>query len=69
MRAALRQLDAHSENTIMIGDRMDTDILSGIGAGMQTVLVLTGVTTREELRRYSYQPNRVVENLLELELE
>jgi NagD protein len=69
MRAALRQLDSHSENTIMIGDRMDTDILSGIGAGMQTVLVLTGVTSREELDRYSYQPNRVVENLLELELE
>jgi NagD protein len=69
MRAALRQLDAHSENTMMIGDRMDTDILSGIGAGMLTVLVLTGVTSREELARYPYLPHRVVENLLELELE
>jgi NagD protein len=48
---------------------MDTDILSGIGAGMKTVLVLSGVTTREELRRYSYQPNQVVESLADLELE
>jgi NagD protein len=69
MRAALRRLDSHSENTIMIGDRMDTDILSGIGAGMETVLVLTGVTTREELAQYSYQPNRVVESLADLSLE
>jgi NagD protein len=69
MRAALRKLDSHSENTIMIGDRMDTDILSGIGAGMETVLVLTGVTTRDELEQFSYQPNHVVESLAELELE
>jgi len=69
MREALRRLDSHSENTIMIGDRMDTDILSGIGAGMKTVLVLTGVTQREELSRYSYQPNVVVESLADLELE
>jgi NagD protein len=66
MREALRRLEAHSENAIMIGDRMDTDILSGLGAGMQTVLVLTGVTAREELSRYSYQPHRVVDSLAEL---
>lgn len=69
MREALRRLNAHSEDTVMIGDRMETDILSGIGAGMRTVLVLTGVTAREELRRFSYQPHAVVENLDELEVE
>ena len=66
MRSALRAIGAHSESTVMIGDRMDTDILSGLGAGMQTVLVLTGVTTREELAQFSYQPNRVVESLADL---
>lgn len=69
MREALRRLNSHSDDSVMIGDRMDTDILSGIGAGMRTVLVLTGVTTREELRSYSYQPHQVVESLGDLTLE
>lgn len=69
MREALNRMDAHSEDSVMIGDRMDTDILSGIGAGMETVLVLTGVTTRNEIRKFSYQPHRVVESLNDLELE
>ena len=66
IRTALRRLGEHSEHAIMIGDRMDTDILSGIGAGMQTILVLSGVTTREAVARYSYQPHRVVESLADL---
>jgi NagD protein len=69
MREALRRLDAHSDESVMIGDRMDTDVLSGIGAGMHTVLVLTGVTRREDLKDYSYQPHQVVETLAELEPE
>jgi NagD protein len=66
MREALRRLDAHSDDAVMIGDRMDTDILAGLGAGMHTVLVLTGVTQREDLARFSYQPNEIVESLADL---
>ena len=69
MREALNRLDAHSEDSVMIGDRMDTDILSGIGAGMHTVLVLTGVTTRAEVADFPYQPHQVVETLNDLVLE
>jgi NagD protein len=69
MREALDRLGAHSADSVMIGDRMDTDVLSGLGAGMHTVLVLTGVTTREDLGGFSYQPNRVVESLADVEPE
>jgi NagD protein len=69
MREALRRLDAHSEDSIMIGDRMDTDVLSGIGAGMRTILVLTGVTTRDEVSQFSFQPHQITESLMDLEIE
>ena len=52
MRSALNYIDAHSEDTVMIGDRMDTDVISGIEAGMETVLVLTGLTAREDVERW-----------------
>ena len=48
MRSALNAIDAHSETTAMVGDRMDTDVVAGIEAGLETILVLTGVTAREE---------------------
>jgi NagD protein len=59
MRSALNRLDAHSESTVMVGDRMDTDIVAGIEAGMRTVLVLTGSTRREAVDRFPYRPTYV----------
>jgi NagD protein len=66
MRTALNSLDAHSEETAMIGDRMDTDIVSGLEAGLETILVLTGVTTRAETELFPYRPSRIVESVAEL---
>jgi NagD protein len=66
MRSALNALDAHSETTAMIGDRMDTDVVSGLEAGLETILVLTGVTTREEAERYPYRPSRIVDSIADL---
>ena len=67
MRSALRYLGEHSENTIMVGDRMDTDIRVGTEAGLETVLVLTGVTTREMVDRFPYRPTRIVDSVADLE--
>ncbi len=67
MRTALRYLGEHSENAIMVGDRMDTDIRVGTESGLETVLVLTGVTTREMVKRFPYRPTRIVESVAELE--
>jgi NagD protein len=66
MRSALNALDAHSESTAMIGDRMDTDVVAGIEAGMETILVLSGMTTRADAERFPYRPSRIVESVAEL---
>jgi NagD protein len=60
MRSGLNALGAHSETTAMIGDRMDTDVVAGLEAGLHTILVLSGVTTRADLDRFPYLPNQVV---------
>jgi NagD protein len=66
MRSALNAIDAHSESSAMIGDRMDTDVVSGLEAGMETILVLTGLTTREDAERYPYRPSRIVDSIADL---
>ena len=66
MRSALNALDAHSEETAMIGDRMDTDIVAGLEAGLETVLVLTGVTGEGEEERFPYRPSRILGGVGEL---
>jgi len=67
MRTALNYLNVHSEDTVMVGDRMDTDIIAGVEAGIETILVLSGVTRRQDVRRYPYQPTRIVESVAEIE--
>jgi NagD protein len=67
MRSALRQLSAHSETSVMIGDRMDTDIVAGTEAGMRTILVLSGVTRREQVGRFPYRPTQTVESVAEIQ--
>ncbi|MGI8403295.1 MAG: HAD-IIA family hydrolase [Thermomicrobiales bacterium] len=66
MRSALRTLNVHSEETVMIGDRMDTDVVAGIEAGLRTVLVLTGSTSRKRAERFPYLPSRIVESIADL---
>jgi NagD protein len=66
MRSALNAIDAHSETTAMVGDRMETDVVSGLEAGMHTVLVLTGSTSREEAERFPYRPSRIVSSIADL---
>ncbi len=66
MRSALNRLEAHSETTVMVGDRMDTDIISGLEAGLRTVLVSTGSTRPSQVERFPYRPTRVVDSIADL---
>ena len=63
MRTGLRMLHCHSAEAVMIGDRMDTDIISGLESGMSTVLVLSGCSTMETLKTYAYRPSAVVDGV------
>jgi len=66
IRSALNALDAHSETSAMVGDRMDTDVVAGLEAGLEAILVLTGVMTAGDAERYPYRPSRIVESIAEL---
>jgi NagD protein len=66
MRSALNYLDVHSEETMMIGDRMDTDIIAGVQSGMDTILVLSGVTPLEDVERYPYIPTHIVASVADI---
>src|SRR4051794_29740462 len=66
MRSALRTIGAHSESTLMIGDRMDTDVRSGLEAGLQTILVLSGISGAETAERFPYRPTLVIDSIADL---
>jgi len=66
MRSALNAIDAHSETAAMVGDRMDTDIVSGMEAGMETILVLSGMTTVADAERHPYRAARIVDSIADL---
>ncbi|AIG64487.1 HAD family hydrolase [Corynebacterium atypicum] len=66
MRSALNTIGAHSERTVMISDRMDTDVKSGLEAGMRTVLVRSGISDDAEINRYPYRPTVVIDSVAEL---
>ena len=66
MRTGLKMLGVHSQDAAIIGDRMDTDIIAGIESGLDTVLVLTGVTSHETMQQYPYRPRLVLENVGEI---
>jgi NagD protein len=66
MRHGMRQLNARREDTVIIGDRMDTDIVAGVESDIETVLVLSGVTSPEDVAVYPYQPKHILEGVFEI---
>jgi NagD protein len=66
VREGLNKIGGHSEATVMVGDRMDTDVVAGIEAGLETILVLSGVTRPEDVDRFPYRPGRIVDSVADL---
>jgi NagD protein len=65
-RSAMNKINAHSESTGMIGDRMDTDVVAGIEAGLHTILVLTGIADDAEIAKYPFRPNEILNSIADL---
>jgi NagD protein len=63
MRTGLRILGVHSEDAVMVGDRMDTDIIAGIETGIDTVLVLSGITRKKDIKKYAYRPTHILKDV------
>lgn len=68
-RTALNFLDVHSEDTVMVGDNLRTDIRGGIESGLETVLVLSGMTAEPDIARSPFRPNHVVRSVAEIDLD
>lgn len=66
MRTAMRYMDMHSENTVMIGDRMDTDVVAGVMSGLETILVLSGVSTMADVEKFPYRPGSIVNSVADI---
>ena len=66
MRSALRRIGGHSHSSVMVGDRMDTDVVSGLEAGMRTVLVLTGSTVRDRVGSFPYRPTLILDSIADV---
>ncbi|HEX9118399.1 MAG TPA: HAD-IIA family hydrolase [Anaerolineae bacterium] len=66
MRSALNFLGVHSEDTVMVGDRMDTDMVAGVESGMGTILVLSGVTSAAMVDRYPYRPGQIFDSVADI---
>jgi NagD protein len=62
-RSAMNRIQAHSESTMMVGDRMDTDVVAGIEAGLETILVLSGSTRAADVERFPFRPGRVCDSI------
>ena len=66
MRNAIRKLNANYETSIVIGDRMDTDIIAGIESEITTCLVLSGITSRQEIAEFPYRPDFVLNGVIDI---
>ncbi|HUD69135.1 MAG TPA: HAD hydrolase-like protein, partial [Acidimicrobiales bacterium] len=66
VREGLNKIQGHSEATVMVGDRMDTDVVAGIESGLETILVMSGVTKPGDVERFPYRPGRIVDSVADL---